>query len=371
MNGNLFIAADNQIGLALLAERGLKVDLVYIDPPYATGNDFHISSTRANSVSGSGTVAYSDRTKGKDYLDRLERQLYAIRQVMSPTGSIYVHIGLDVEHRVRILLDKVFGTANFRNSITRVKCNPKNFARNSYGNVKDTILFYSVSPKEITWNPQREPLSLADKKRLFPFEDEWGRRYTTTPLHAPGVTQNGDTGKPWRGLEPPEGRHWRYSRQYLDKLDDQGLIAWSSTGNPRLIKYEDQSQGKLPQDIWEYKDPQNPVYPTQKNSELLKRIILTSSNAGDVVMDCFAGSGETLVEAHKLGRSFIGMDNSSAAQKVIQARIADVETEWIAQSEDTRLRIFRARNQSSESGCCEARNQLSLEAFEEANPPLL
>ena len=333
MNRNLFIAANNLTGLAILAERGMRVDLVYIDPPFATGNDFLISSTRANSISGSGAVAYSDRMKGQNYRDTLEQQLYAIRQVMSPVGSIYVHIGLAVEHHVRILMDRVFGAVNFRNSITRIKCNPKNFARNSYGNVKDTILFYSVSPKEITWNPQREPLSLADKERLFPFEDEWDRRYTTTPLHAPGVTQNGDTGKPWRGLEPPEGRHWRYSRKYLDKLDDQGLIAWSSTGNPRLIKYADQSQGKLPQDIWEYKDPQNPVYPTQKNSDMLKRIIMTSSNAGDVVMDCFAGSGETLIQAHKLGRNFVGMDVSSAAQKVIHLRLKHIDMEWIRNRE--------------------------------------
>ena len=328
MPRNLFYAGDNLKGLELLRKRGLLADLVYIDPPFATGNDFRISQRRANAISASGQVAYSDRTRGSDYLDTLERQLCAIRAVMSPSASIYVHIGLAVEHRLRLLMDNVFGAENFRNSIARVKCNPKNFARYSYGNVRDSILFYSMSPKSLTWNPQREPLSDADIERLYPQVDVFGRRYTTTPLHAPGVTRDGETGKPWRGMDPPEGRHWRYRPDKLDELDAQGLIAWSSTGNPRLKKFAEDSQGKLPQDVWECKDPQYPVYPTQKNADMLRRIILTSSNPGDVVLDCFAGSGETLVQAHRLGRRFVGMDASAAAQGVIRKRVAGMDVEW-------------------------------------------
>ena len=104
---------------------------------------------------------------------------------MSPTGSIYVHIGVNMEHHVRLLMDDVFGPRNFRNSITRIKSNPKNFERYSYGNIKDTILFYSVSPSRITWNPQRTPLSEDDLKRLYPRVDADGRRYTTTPCTPP------------------------------------------------------------------------------------------------------------------------------------------------------------------------------------------
>lgn len=370
MGGNLFYAGNNLSGLALLKGRGLLVDLVYIDPPFATGNDFFISETRANAISGNGEVAYSDRKQGSDYLELLEQQLRGIRSVLSPAGSIYVHIGLAVEHRVRVLMDKIFGANNFRNSITRIKCNPKNFARHSYGNIRDTILFYSVSPRQITWNPQREPLSDEEIERLYPFADGIGRRYTTTPLHAPGVTQSGETGKAWRGMQPPEGRHWRYRPDKLEQLDERGLIAWSSTGNPRLIKYADQSKGKLPQDVWEYKDPQHPLYPTQKNAAMLKRIILTSSNPGDTVLDCFAGSGETLVQAQELDRFFVGMDISAAAHNIIRARLAGSETEWIDEHDDRRLRILRARGQSSESAECQGRNTQSLEAAAEANPAL-
>lgn len=348
MPRNLFYAGDNLKGLELLTRRGLCTDLVYIDPPFATGNDFLISEGRANTISASGTIAYSDRRQGAAYLKPLRRQLRAIQRVMSPTGSIYVHIGLSVEHRVRLLLDEVFGAENFRNSITRIKCNPKNFNRNAYGNIKDTILFYSVSPKKLTWHPQREPLSEDDIARLYPQTDVFGRRYTTTPLHAPGVTRDGETGKPWRGIEPPAGRHWRYRPEKLEQLDAQGLVAWSSTGNPRLKKFAEDSRGKLPQDVWEYKDPQNPLYPTQKNADMLRRIILTSSNPGDVVLDCFAGSGETLVQAHGLGRRFMGMDVSAAAQGVIRKRLRDVDVEWVEEDDEPGLRVFRATGKPQE-----------------------
>ena len=321
---HLFYPADNLTGLRLLAQRDIRVDLVYIDPPFATNNQFLLDNDRANTISASGRLAYADTIRGPDYLDALRLRLLAIRDIMSPTGSIYVHIGVNMEHRVRLLMDEVFGPQNFRNAIARIKCNPKNFARHSYGNIKDTILFYSVSPEKITWNPQRTPLSEDDLKRLYPRVDPDGRRYTTTPLHAPGVTRDGPTGQCWRGIRPPRGRHWRYPPEKLSELDDAGLIHWSATGNPRKINYADEAAGKMPQDVWEYKDPQRPLYPTQKNAAMLKRIILTSSNPGDTVMDCYAGGGGTLVEAARLGRRFIGMDDAPESHRVIRTRMTRI-----------------------------------------------
>ena len=325
---HLFHAGDNLEGLGLLAKMGISVDLVYIDPPFATNNEFLMDSERANTVSASGELAYSDTLRGDDYLEQLRLRLEAIRRVMAEDGSVYVHIDVKMEHHVRLLMDDVFGARNFRNSITRVKCNPKNFVRYSYGNIKDTILFYSVSPHSIKWHPQEEPLTDEDAVSRYPLVDEEGRRYATTPLHAPGVTRNGPTGGAWRGMPPPAGRHWRYPPDRLEELDAQGLIAWSSTGNPRKIIYADQSAGKLPQDVWVYKDPQRPSYPTQKNSALLERIIRTSSDAGDTVLDCYAGSGSTLLEAARLGRRFIGMDDGTAAQEVAQRRLQGEGVEW-------------------------------------------
>ena len=313
---HLFYAGDNLRGLELLQERGVRVDLVYIDPPFSTNTEFRMDSERANTVSGSGEVAFVDTLRGNDYLEQLRIRLEAIRSLMAVDGSIYVHIDVKMEHHVRFLLDQVFGPRNFRNSITRIKCNPKNFNRLSYGNIKDTILFYSVSPLAMKWRPQEEPLTEEDEASRYPLVDEQGRRYATTPLHAPGVTRNGATGDTWRGMPPPAGRHWRYPPDRLDELDSAGLIAWSKTGNPRKIIYADQSPGKLPQDVWVYKDPQRPTYPTQKNAAMLERIILTSSEPGDTVLDCYSGSGSTLLEAARLDRRFIGMDDAAAARKL-------------------------------------------------------
>ena len=329
---HLFYAGDNLKGLAYLAEMGEKIDLVYIDPPFATNTEFLMDSERANTVSASGELAYADRLKGSDYLEQLRLRLEAIRSVMADDGSIYVHIDVKMEHHVRLLMDEVFGARNFRNSITRIKCNPKNFNRLSYGNIKDTILFYSVSPYRTKWHPQEEPMTGDEAESRFPLVDGAGRRYTTTPLHAPGVTRKGATGGHWRGMPPPAGRHWRYSPDKLDELDAAGLIAWSSTGNPRKIIYADQSSGKLPQDVWVYKDPQRPSYPTQKNAAMLERIILTSSEPGDTVLDCYAGSGATLLESARLGRRFVGMDDAPAAREVTERRLRAEGVEWGAVS---------------------------------------
>ena len=325
---HLFHAGDNLEGLALLTELGIQVNLVYIDPPFATNNEFLIDAERANTISASGELAYSDTWEMDDYLEQLWLRLKAIHSVMARDGSIYVHIDVKMEHHVRLLMDDVFGPRNFRNSITRIKCNPKNFTRYSYGNIKDTILFYSVSPHRIKWHPQEEPLTDEDAVVRYPLVDNEGRRYATTPLHAPGVTRNGPTGGLWRGMPPPAGRHWRYPPDRLEELDAQGLIAWSSTGNPRKIIYADESAGKLPQDVWVYKDPQRPSYPTQKNAAMLERIILTSSEPGDTVLDCYAGSGTTLLEAARLERRFIGMDDAAAAWEVTERQLRAERVQW-------------------------------------------
>ena len=332
---HLFYRGDNLEGLSRIAGMGIKVDLVYIDPPFATNNEFLIDSDRANTISASGELAYADTVRGDVYLEQLGLRLEAIRHVLAEDGSIYVHIDVKMEHHVRLLMDDVFGPRNFRNSITRIKCNPKNFDRYSYGNIKDTILFYSVSPYSIKWHPQEEPLTGEDAVSRYPLVDDDGRRYATTPLHAPGITQNGPTGGTWRGMPPPTGRHWRYPPERLEELDAAGLVAWSSTGNPRKIIYADQSRGKLPQDVWVFKDPQRPSYPTQKNAAMLERIIRTSSDPGDTLLDCYAGSGSTLLEAARLGRRFIGMDDSPAAWEVAEGRLGAEGVRWEEIGEST------------------------------------
>ncbi len=233
-------------------------------------------------------------------------------------------------------MDEVFGIENFRNDITRVKCNPKNFARKGYGNMKDLILFYSKS-ENLIWNEPKTPYTEEDKLKLFPKLDKNGRRYTTIPLHAPGETQNGKTSQAFKGILPPKGRHWRSESSVLEQLDNDGLIEWSDKGNPRKKIYFDEQEGKRMQDIWEFKDPQYPVYPTEKNADLLDLIVKTSSNKNSIVLDCFAGSGTTLKAAQANGRQWIGIDQSDEAIKAIIAKLDTIEGDLFVSKSDYKL----------------------------------
>lgn len=126
----------------------------------------------------------------------------------------------------------------------------------------------------------------------------------------------------FKGLLPPVGRHWRTDVDTLEKWDSEGLIEWSEKGNPRKIVYADTSEGKRVQDIWlDFKDPQYPIYPTEKNIDFIKRIIKTSSNPDSIVLDAFCGSGTTLEAANSLGRTWIGIDKSDLAIEVIKNRM--------------------------------------------------
>ena len=326
---NILIKADNLDGLRFLIEKKKlsgKIDLVYIDPPFATNDIFLLSEDRRSTISRStnGRIAYTDKLLGDEYLLFLEQRLVLLKELLSDRGSIYLHIDYKIGHYVKILMDKVFGINNFRNDITRIKCNPKNFHRIGYGNIKDLILFYSKQDSPI-WNEPYTPYTDKDIQTLFPKIDSQGRRYTTVPLHAPGETKNGKTSDNFKGLEPPVGRHWRTDVDTLSLWDEQGIIEWSSNGNPRKKIFADQKIGKRRQDVWEFKDPQYPQYPTEKNIKLLEAIISTSSNPSSYVLDCFSGSGTTLVAAQKLGRNWIGIDSSEFAINIAIERIRKLQ----------------------------------------------
>lgn len=321
---NILIHSDNIKGLQYLLDSGFagKIDLVYIDPPFATGGNFTITDGRASTISNSkkGEVAYSDILQGKAFIEFLRDRLKLIKELLSDKGSIYLHIDYKIGHYVRVMMDEVFGIENFRNDITRIKCNPKNFERIGYGNIKDMILFYTKTNAPI-WNEPRQPYTKQDIETLFTKIDINGRRYTTVPIHAPGETDNGESSQPFKGMLPPKGRHWRTDVATLEKWDAEGLIEWSDNGNPRKKIYADEREGKRVQDIWEFKDPMYPVYPTEKNAELLDLIIRTSSNSDSIVMDCFAGSGTTLKAAERLGRNWIGIDQSDLAIQTIKEKL--------------------------------------------------
>lgn len=326
---NLLINCNNLIALKhLITKHKLKehIDLIYIDPPFSTNNIFTITEGRSSTISNSnnGTIAYKDTLKGSSYIEFLRERLVLLKMLLSDNGSIYLHIDYKIGHYVKVMMDEVFGIENFRNDITRVKCNPKNFERKGYGNIKDLILFYSKSDNMI-WNEPKITYTKEDKLKLFPKKDKSGRHYTTIPLHAPGETQQGKTALPFKGILPPKGRHWRSNVEVLEQLDREGLIEWSSNGNPRKIIYFDEQEGKRVQDIWEFKDPQYPVYPTEKNIDLLDLIVKTSSNENSIVLDCFCGSGTTLKAAQINQRNWIGIDESEEAIKATTNKLNEIQ----------------------------------------------
>lgn len=294
------------------------VELIYIDPPYSTNSHFHNRKQE---------FAYSDTMAGARFIEFLRVRLILMRELLSETGSIYVHLDSKMVFEMKLIMDEVFGRQNFRSMITRKKSNPKNYSSRQFGNISDYILFYSKS-KKMTFNVQYTPWTEETARKEYPYvEAGTGRRYKKVPVHAPGV-RNGATGGEWRGMMPPPGKHWQYTPDKLDEFDRKGEIYWSPTGNPRRIIYLDERPGIAMQDIWmDFKDAHNQNiritgYPTEKSLDLLKLIINASSQPGDLVLDAFAGSGTTLDAASQLNRRWIGIDNSELAIETIKDRFS-------------------------------------------------
>lgn len=314
---NSFYFGDNLDVLLYLLKNGYKgkIRLVYIDPPFATTSVF---------VNRNQEHAYSDSLCGAEYVEFLRQRLILIRELLASDGSIYLHLDNKMAFTMKLIMDEVFGENNCRAFITRKKCSTKNYTKNTYGNISDYIMFYSKTENYV-WNRPYEPWEYDRMLEQYPYVDAQGRRYKKVPVHAPGV-RNGETGKEWRGKLPPKGKHWQYTPDKLDEMDAAGEIYWSPTGNPRRMVFCDPTKGIPVQDIWmDYRDSINQAqkttgYPTEKNFDMLKLIVEASSNEGDIVMDCFAGSGTTLGAAFETGRKWIGVDNSPESLKAILKR---------------------------------------------------
>lgn len=332
-DNSIFIKGDNLIGMSmLLNDFEGKIDLFYIDPPFNTNSKFYFSEDEKAtiSVSRDNIIAYEDNMQFTDYMEFIRIRLVLIYKLLSNEGTLYFHIDCKVGHYIKIICDEIFGQSNFVNDIARIKSNPKNFGRKAFGNERDMVLIYSKNSQRNIFNDVTLPLSELDKNRLFPKIDSKGRRYTTVPCHAPGETKNGATGSVWKGQLPPKGRHWRCNPDELTEMDNNGLIEWSKNNVPRIKKFADEHKGKKIQDVWtNYKDPQYSKYPTEKNVEMLEMIIKQSSNENSIIMDCFAGSGTTLIAAERLGRRWIGIDESPASISVVKERLKDVEYRFI------------------------------------------
>lgn len=336
--GNMIIRGECVSACAYLKERGLLVDLVYIDPPFASGADYakKVYVRRNPKVAEAIAKAeeeldiddlkafeekmYGDVWQKEKYLNWMWENLMAIKSVMSETASIYVHLDWHIGHYVKILMDEIFGEDNFRNDITWVRTASHNDSINNFSRVKDFILFYSKN-NGTTFNKQF--LKYSDKY----ISQEWtklpsGRYCKYENLLDP---QNKMPLFDFHGTTA----RWRMSAENLEKLWNQpqtevpnshGRIKLGKDGKPTKrcrILFLDEMPGVPASDNWsdipyvagkskEALSGNN--YATQKPEALLERIINTSSNAGMIVADFFGGSGVTAAVVNRLGRRFIHCD---------------------------------------------------------------
>lgn len=264
------------------------IRLVYIDPPFATKQDF----------SNKDSKAYSDKLAGAAFLEWLRKRLILLRELLSDNGSIYVHLDWRKAHYIKVLMDEVFGEGNFKNEIIWHYGTYVGNTKNNFPRKHDSIFLYGKSNKTV-FHPQRdgEPENDANYKRWKNYFNEnnqiLGKNYPQDDSKFSG---------------------------YVKRFEKEN--GYSPREEDVLLSVE----GKLVDSVWEIQSV-NPMakerigYPTQKPEDLLKRIIMSSSDEGDIVLDCFGGSGTTAFVAEKLGRRWITVDAGKLSVYTIQKRI--------------------------------------------------
>ncbi len=331
---------------SLLPEFANSVDLIYIDPPFGTGADFSFIATvpdDPDATEGDSLVftkepsiieqkAYRDTWgHGLDtYLHWFYETAALLHELLNDRGSIYVHLDSGVSHYAKLILDEVFGAEQFVNEIVWRRA----FAHNDparCGMIHDVLLFYSKTESR-TWNDVLQKPSREYVEQFFDQYDETRKeRYERLPLDAPRHGAGGNLLYEWKGVWPAKNRTWAVQREKMEEYDRAGRIHYPKKGIPRLKRYESEYEGTVLQDIWtdinkiHNQSPELLHYPTQKPEALLERILKTSSNEGDLVLDCFVGSGTTAAVAEKLGRRWIVCDLSRFAIHTTRKRLLSVE----------------------------------------------
>jgi len=338
------------------------VDLIYLDPPFKSNQDYNILFAEKNGSQSAAQIrAFEDTWQwdraaaqayeqvveaggraaeamiafrkylgGNDmlaYLSMMAPRLKELRRVLKPTGSIYLHCDPTASHYLKILMDAVFGPVNFRNEIVWKRSHAHSSAR-KYGPNHDTIFFYTKE-RDFIWNTVFQDYDPEYLAKHYRHVDEDGRRYKHENPTGAGI-RHGETGKPWRGIDPTsKGRHWVKIPLELEELDRKGKIYWPKKEKawPYIKIYLDEMTGIPAQDLWADIGVINMMakerlgYPTQKPEALLERIIRASSSKGDVVLDPFCGCGTTINVAQKLKRNWIGIDITHIAIALIKYRL--------------------------------------------------
>lgn len=344
---NLLVWGDNLLALReLLSDqqgpnhfgtRG-KIKLIYIDPPFATRQDFMKDREKA----------YRDKVIGAQFIEFLRRRLILLHEVLADDGMIYVHLDYKKSHYIKAVLDEVFGEENFQNEIVWERTNAHNMPTKTFARAQDTIFLYSKS-ELFQFNKLRQAYGAAQLKRFK--RDENGRLFTGRDLTFSG--ENPRRRDEWRGSKPPAGRCWGSSTEQREKWWADGLILKKKDGTPRLdgLKtFLEDLEGKPINTIWNdlsrigNTSGERTDYPTQKPEQLLERIILASSREGEIVVDGFSGSGTTATVAEKLGRRWIAMDCGKLAIYTTQKRLFSLTSTIGATKKDDRVESERVED---------------------------
>lgn len=336
--GGLLFHGDNKDVLAHLLANGFrgKVKLIYIDPPFDSGADY-VRKVQLRGTGGSTKIEGEDYTLGEqiqytdiwandNYLQFMYERLLLLKEFLSEDGSIYLHCDSKRNYLLRALMDEAFGADNFRGEIIWKRTSAHSDSA-AYGQIHDTILYYGKS-KAVTWNEPRTEYEEWYIDRYYRYKDADGRRFKSGDLSAYGLSGGGYEYS-WKGRKGL----WRCPEKTMRQLDDSGKLYYTENGVPRLKQYLDEMNGIPVQSIWDDVLPivswssEAESYPTQKPETLLDRIIGASSNPGDVVLDCFLGSGSTVSAAQKLGRRWIGCDINKGAIQTTAKRLHAVMRE--------------------------------------------
>lgn len=346
---NRLIYGDNLLAMAALLAgdeqtpslRG-KVDLIYIDPPFDSKADYRTKVTlpapRHSSEGGNPAIeleqkptvieqfAYSDTWSDgtASYLAMITPRLVLMRELLSETGSIYVHLDWHVGHYVKLVLDEIFGKERIINEVIWQRFGAHNDGK-KFGVVTDAIFLYSKGV-DYCYQQQFTPYTDEYVKERFTMRDVDGRKFYPNVITGKGA----GPARIFRGksLNPPPGRHWTYIQSTIDQLEKENRIYYTKEGTPFLKQYLDEYPGRPVQNLWSdifmtKSGSELLGYATQKPEKLLERIIQTSSQEGGLVVDFFGGSGTTASVAEKLGRRWICTDLGKPACMITRKRLID------------------------------------------------
>ncbi len=256
------------------------------------------------------------------YLSYMTQRLLPMRGILKPTGSIYLHCDPSASHYIKVMMDAIFGHANFRSEIVWQRTSAHSDAKR-FGQVCDYILYYSKSPQRI-WNSVTVPHDPEYVEKNYRHKDKRGRYRHHEIIRTASMGERPNLAYEYKGYTPRWG--WRMEREKLASLDAEGRLIWSSSGRPYRKTYlaDGQPASNLWADISPALGDERLGYATQKPLQLLERIISASSNPGDTVLDPFCGCATTIEAAHKLGRKWIGCDIAiHAIKRVASVRLQE------------------------------------------------